>query len=115
MNPIQQTLGQAASQASSGSAQRLDAAAAGTRGASGAGGGVAAAAAVETVSISQSARQLLQGGALQGGAPASTQRLGALRQAIASGTYQVNTQQIAQGLLRDSRALGTAAGGGAGS
>lgn len=114
MNPIQPSLGQAASQASSGSAQRLDAGLSRTPGAA-ATAGVTGAAGAETVSISESARQLLQGAGLQAGAPASPQRLSALRQAIASGTYTVNTRQIAQGLLRDSRALGAAAGGGAGS
>ncbi len=114
MHPIQPSLSQAASQASSGSAQRLDAGPSRAPGGPAA-GGAAGTAGAETVSISQSARQLLQGSALQAGAPASPQRLGALRQAIASGTYTVNTRQIAQGLLRDSRALGAAAGGGAGS
>ncbi len=67
----------------------------------------------DTVSISESARQLLQTGAAQA-ASASTQRLGMLRQAIASGSYTVDARQIAQGLLRDSRALAQSGAGSSG-
>ncbi len=123
MNPIQQT----STQAASGSAQRAEAltprAQAGRAGASSQPAGTAGASgtsAGDTVSISQSARQLLEPassqGAASGSASVSSQRLGALRQAISAGTYTVDARQIAQGLLRDSQALaGTVSGRGAGS
>ena len=121
MNPIQQT----STQAASGSAQRAEAltprAQAGRAGANSQPAGTAGgsgASAGDTVSISQSARQLLEPAALQGtgSAAVSSQRLGALRQAISAGTYTVDARQIAQGLLRDSQALaGTVSGRGAGS
>lgn len=117
MNPIQQTF----TQAGSGTAQRAEVSApqvpAGRSGGVQAGGAPAASAG-ETVSISESARQLLASTAAQGGSSASPQRLDALRQAIASGTYNVNAQHIARGLLRDSQALaaiGMGGGGGSGS
>lgn len=122
MNPIQQTF----TPPGSGTAQRAEALApqvqagragggseaAGSAGASGSSAG-------DTVSISQAARQLLGSTPTHGAAAgsASSQRLNALRQSIAAGTYVVDPQRIAQGLLRDSQALAGAAavGGAAGS
>ncbi len=105
MNPIQQST----TQNVGGSSQRVDVApsqgqAQATRAAA-QGAATSGSSAGDTVSISQSARQLLQTSAQQPGGSASPQRLSALRQAIASGSYAVDTRQIAQGLLRDSQAL----------
>ncbi len=123
MNPIQQTY----TQSVSGTSQRAEVApqqvapqqvaaqqAAAQRAGAAPAAPSAGAAAGETVSISESARQLLASAAAQPGTTASPQRLQALRQAIASGSYAVDARGIARGLLRDSRAL-AGAGGGAGS
>ena len=105
MNPIQQSTTQ---NVGSGS-QRVDVAP--SQGQAQAGrataqvAGTSGSSAGDTVSISHSARQLLQTSALQPGGAAPPQRLSALRQAIASGSYAVDARQIAQGLLRDSQAL----------
>lgn len=120
MNPIQQTLTPPASGAS-GTTQRVEARTqqlqAGRSGASApaaGGAGASGTSAGDTVSISQSARQLLDTASVHGAGSgaASPQRLNALRQSIAAGTYTIDARQIAQGLLRDSRALSGAASGG---
>jgi flagellar biosynthesis anti-sigma factor FlgM len=113
MNPIQHTY----TPTTGDSAQRVELPAqqvqAGRSPSSSQGPAASGAGAGDTVSISESARQLLQTGASQG-ASASTQRLSSLRQAIASGSYSVDARQIAQGLLRDSRALAQAGAGNSG-
>lgn len=109
MNPIQQTY----TQSSSGTAQRVEVPAQQVQASrSGAQQGPAAPGAGpgDTVSISESARQVLQAGNSQG-ASASSQKLSSLRQAIGSGSYSVNAGRIAQGLLRDSVALAQAGAG----
>lgn len=63
----------------------------------------------DMVSISNSAR-LLNTASSAPVAGASDQRISELQAAVASGQYTVNTQKIAQGLLRDSQALQKATG-----
>ncbi len=67
----------------------------------------------DTVSISSSARQLNAAAAASvSGVPEA--RIAELRASIASGTYQIDPQKIAKGLVRDSRALQNASNGSGG-
>jgi len=64
----------------------------------------------DTVSISASARQL-NAAAADSSAGASSAHVEALKSALAAGQYTVDPRKIAQGLVRDSRALQNASGG----
>lgn len=69
----------------------------------------ASSASSETVSISESARAL-NAAAADSTAVASNSHIEALRSALAAGVYTVDPKKIAQGLMRDSRALQQAGG-----
>jgi negative regulator of flagellin synthesis FlgM len=102
-NPIQNSsLGAAGSAGAR--TRSVDTGATGRGAAAAATGGSAAAASADTVSISQSARAL-NAAAAASVATAPPAQIAQLKDAIASGQYQVDAQKIARGLLSDSRAL----------
>ena len=102
-NPIQNSSFGAAGGAGA-RTRGVDSTAGSRSGAASVGGNAAAAAGGDTVSISQSARAL-NAAAAASVATAPPAQIAQLKDAIASGQYQVDAQKIARGLLRDSRAL----------